>query len=233
MRITGLEATVAPMAGVRAVLFDFGNTLFAHASLADTVVAVAHGLGVEVSHDWARTFSTDVQQAAHTDDELRHPRDLDAQVWFERWHVLYGRADHDIPGLGAAVYAGMHHPASWLPFHDTARTLQRLHAAGVPVGVVSNTGWDVRDVFAAHGLDQLVRHFVLSYEVGAVKPSPAIFLAACGALGVEPSAALMVGDDVAADGGATRAGLRSLLLPLVGLGGDNGVGAAADFALAI
>lgn len=232
MRITGVEATVADMAGERGVLFDFGNTLFGHAPLHDTVLAAAHRLGADVSPEWAREFSDGVHVAAHTAVELRHPRDLDAAVWFERWHVLYARADDEVPGLGAAVYAGMHAPLSWVPFAETIRTLQRLSAAAVPVAVVSNTGWDIRDVFVAHGLDQFVDHFLLSYEVGAVKPAPAIFLAACEAIGAEPSSTLMVGDDIAADGGATRAGLRSLLLPLVELGSDNGVGAAADLVLA-
>lgn len=232
MRVTGVEATVARMAGVRGVLFDFGNTLFAHASLTETVAQVARRLDADVTHDWAVNFADGVQREAHTADELRHPRDLDDAVWFERWHVLYARADDDVPGLADALYEEMHRPLSWQPFAATARTLQRLHAADVPVAVVSNTGWDVRAVFQAHGLDHLVRHFVLSYEVGAVKPSPAIFLAGCAALGTEPAATLMVGDDITADGGATRAGLRSLLLPLVELGGDNGVGAAADLALA-
>lgn len=232
MRITGVEATVARMAGVRGVLFDFGNTLFAHASLADTVAAAARTLGAEVGPDWASDFAEAVQHDAHAADELSHPRDLDAVVWFDRWHVLYARSDDELPGLGAAVYHEMHHPLSWLPFATAARTLQRLRAADVPVVVVSNTGWDVRTVFVAHGLDRLVQQFVLSYEIGAVKPSPAIFLAGCAALGTDPNETLMVGDDIAADGGATRAGLRSLLLPLVGLAEDNGVGAAADLALA-
>lgn len=232
MRITGVEATVAAMAGVRGVLFDFGNTLFAHAPLHETVLAAAHRLGADVSPEWAREFSDGVQLAAHTADELQHPRDLDAAVWFERWHLLYSCADDEVPGLGAAVYAEMHRPLSWLPFAETVRTLRRLRSAAVPVAIVSNTGWDIRDVFVAHGLDQLVDHFLLSYEVGALKPSPVIFLAACEAIGAEPSLTLMVGDDIAADGGATRAGLRSLLLPLVELGSDNGVGAAADLVLA-
>ena len=65
--------------------------------------------------------------------------------------------------------------------------------------------------------------FVLSYEVGAVKPSEAIFQAACVALGVDPRDVLMIGDDPVADAGAVRAGIRTLLLPALSTGAANGV----------
>jgi HAD superfamily hydrolase (TIGR01549 family) len=97
----------------------------------------------------------------------------------------------------------------------------------MPLAVVSNTGWDVRTVFAARDLLHLVHTFVLSYEVGAVKPSPQIFHDACRALHVQPQHALMVGDDPVADAGAVRAGLRTLLLPALPPGAANGVEAAA------
>ena len=47
-----------------------------------------------------------------------------------------------------------------------------------------------------------VRTFVLSYEVGEVKPSPEIFLEACFRLHADPAETLMVGDDPVADAGA-------------------------------
>ena len=233
MRVTGLEATVGRMVRVRGVLFDFGNTLFAHAPLAETVALAARRLGAEVSTSWATDFAATVDSAAHTEDELRHPRDLDAAVWYERWHLLYACADGEIPGLGAAVYDGMHDPWSWTPFVDSIETLVRLHHVGVPMVIVSNTGWDIRTVFAAYGLTSLVDRFVLSYEVGAVKPSPTIFRAACAAIDLSPSQVLMVGDDTRADGGATRSGVRTLLVPTMRPGADNGIAAAADLVVGI
>ncbi len=41
--------------------------------------------------------------------------------------------------------------------------------------LASDTGWDVRPVFAAHGLDELVDAFELSYEHGVCKPDARIF----------------------------------------------------------
>lgn len=211
------------MSEVRGVLFDFGNTLFAHASLADTIAACCRQLRWPAPAGWAGALAARVEAAAHTPDELRRGRDLDAEVWRTRWRVLYALADEEVPGLGAAVYEAMHDPSQWVPYAHTVPTLHTLAAAGVPVAIVSNTGWDVRTVLAAHGLSGSVRSAVLSCEVGLVKPSVGIFVLACARLAVAPGEVLMVGDDVVADGGAARAGLRTLLLPVMEPGADNGL----------
>ncbi len=168
-----------------------------------------------------------VDAAAHTVEELQHPRDFDSDVWYARWHVLYGLGDNEVPGLGAAVYEAMHDPLQWRPYATSVETVARIHAAGVPIAIVSNTGWDVRTVFIAHHLDQLVSAYVLSYEIGSVKPARAIFDAACDALGVAANECLMVGDDARTDSGAVAAGLRVLLLPALASGSDNGLEAAS------
>jgi FMN phosphatase YigB (HAD superfamily) len=96
--------------------------------------------------------------------------------------------------------------------------------------VVSNIGFDIRPIFAAWGLTELVDAFVLSYEVGRCKPDPGIFLRACGMLGVDPEQTLMVGD-TPADAGAVRAGCAVLVLPAADPGRENGLGAVLDLAL--
>ena len=209
------------MSTVRAVLFDFGNTLFAHDSLATTIARCSERLGSQMGSDRAAEIAATIDSAAHTTAELRHPRDLDAAVWQQRWAVLYGLADRDVDGLGAALLADMHDPERWLPFTATGTVLGALHASDVRVGVVSNTGWDVRTAFARHGLDELVDSYTLSYEAGCTKPDPRIFQLACAALEVEPGNTLMVGDDPRADSGAVAAGLRVLLLPPTPPGTDN------------
>jgi HAD superfamily hydrolase (TIGR01509 family) len=208
---------------VEAVLFDFGNTLFGHAPLADTVARAAALVGIELDAGRCARLAEDIDGAAMHPDELAHGRDLDATVWRDRWQILYGRADATAAGLGATIDRLMHDPREWQPFASTAGTLRALHAVGVRVGVVSNTGWDIRTVFARHGLDGCVDTFVLSYEAGVVKPDPAIFLLAAGRLGATPAATVMVGDDPHADSGAVRAGIRTVLVPLVDFGAENGL----------
>jgi len=61
--------------------------------------------------------------------------------------------------------------------------------------------------------------------VGVEKPDPAIFLAACAALGSAPERTLLVGDSHIADGGGVLAGLTVLLLPQVPRGAERGLSA--------
>ena len=78
--------------------------------------------------------------------------------------------------------------------------------------MVSNIAFDVRPAFAAIGADDDVDEFVLSFEVGAVKPSPGIFETALTRLGVAAADALMIGDSEEADGGAVNVGCRFALV---------------------
>lgn len=210
---------------IRGVLFDFGYTLFAHASLADTIRECADALGRAIDSEEASELASRIDAAAMTPDEIRHPRDLDPDVWSARWKILYALADDVVNGLGEAINRAMHDPGAWVPFSGTRSTLQTLHAHDVPIGVISNTGWDVRAVFQAHRLDAFVRSFTLSYEAGVVKPDARIFWRGCESIGVAAADALMVGDDPRSDGGGAAAGLRTLLLPLAPIGGDNGLDA--------
>ncbi|MZD08038.1 HAD-IA family hydrolase, partial [Streptomyces sp. SID5785] len=104
------------------------------------------------------------------------------------------------------LYDRSTHPAAWRPYPDAAGLLRALRERGVPVGVVSNIGWDPRPVFVEHGLDPYVDAYVLSYRHGATKPDPRLFTAALDALGVAAGDTLMVGDDRRADGGAAALG---------------------------
>ena len=97
-------------------------------------------------------------------------------------------------------------PACWTPYPDTAAVLSGLHRRGVKTAVVSNIAFDLRPAFEALGTAGFVDDFVLSFEVGAVKPDPAIFQAALDRLDVPAGRTLMVGDSDEADGGARALG---------------------------
>src|SRR2546423_11590090 len=109
-------------------------------------------------------------------------------------------------------------PQSWVPYADTRAPLGAVRRRGLKVGVVSNVPADLRPVFGKHGLDSLVDSYTHSFEVGAEKPDPAVFLAAAKSLGGKPSETLMEGDHAVARG-AERAGMRVFILP-TGVDGD-------------
>lgn len=223
-------ASYAAIVEVRGVLFDFGNTLFAHDPLSSTIAACSGRLGVPMSQELAIDLAQRIDAAAMSSDELAYPRDLDAAVWSRRWHILYGIADEWAERLGDAINADMHDPLSWAPYTHSAATLRALHANGLAIGIVSNTGWDIRTVFSAHSMIEFVSSFTLSYEAGAVKPDRQIFDAACESLQLTPQEVVMVGDDPRADSGAVLAGIRTLLLPVLPPRTDNRIGSVIDFA---
>ena len=80
------------------------------------------------------------------------------------------------------------------PYPDAAPALGRLRLMGIRSAVVSN--WDVslRDVLSEVGLGGLVDEIVVSAEVGAKKPDPAIVEFALRRLRCPAGKALLVGD---------------------------------------
>ena len=72
--------------------------------------------------------------------------------------------------------------------------------------MVDGVGVPCGDVCASVG------EFVLSFEVGAVKPNPEIFNTALDRLGVAAADAVMVGDSEEADGGARELGCGFVLV---------------------
>lgn len=103
---------------------------------------------------------------------------------------------------------------AFLPVDGAVDACRALAAAGLKLAVVSN--WDVglHDHLRAIGLDSLADTVVTSAEVGAPKPSPAIFELALQRLGTTADRAVHVGDDAADAEGARAAGVRFEPAPL-------------------
>ncbi|MEU8761580.1 HAD-IA family hydrolase [Streptomyces sp. NPDC048659] len=232
---------------MKGVMFDFSGTLLRVESTAHWLDAVLAETDVRLSGD---EFAHAVERLTaygalpggpsplRVPDGLRtlwDERDLDTERHRAAYSGLTEAAGITDPALVRALYDRHMSPAAWQPYPDTARTLGELSRAGVRVAVVSNIGWDLRPVFRAHGLDEWVDLYALSFEVGVQKPDPAIFRYACDGLGLAPAETLMVGDDRTADGGALALGARvhfvdhlpvdrrpEGLRPVFGLLGDPG-----------
>ncbi|KAH7404898.1 hypothetical protein KP509_15G049100 [Ceratopteris richardii] len=95
---------------------------------------------------------------------------------------------------------------------DAGKTFEALRQAGVKVGVVSNFDTRLRPLLNALNCGHWFDAMAISAEVGAEKPNPAIFSAACELLGVHEQDAVHVGDDRRNDiWGARDAGCDALL----------------------
>jgi len=229
-----------PHRRVAAVLFDFHGTLAQVEEPVAWVSRAAESCGVTLERARATVLADRLLTAGRAGGPLPHrvpphlaevwaDRDLDERAHRAAYTGLAATVDCGVDGLAEALYERLRRPEGWLPYADTADTLRGLRAAGTRVAVVSNIGFDIRPLFRAWGLAELVDAWALSYEIGRCKPDPAIFLRACGLLGVDPEQALMVGDSPA-DAGAVAAGCATLLLPAAGPGRANGLDAALRLA---
>jgi HAD superfamily hydrolase (TIGR01509 family) len=212
---------------LRAVLFDWGDTLFHAPHAPEVIVSFARSSGVPISGARAREMWDEIWLAGKTPEEIAKGRDLSMEAHQRVWVDLFGQLDRVVPGLSSALYERVMDPRSWVPFADTRATLEAVRRRGLKVGVVSNVPADLRPVFAKHGLAGLVDSYTHSFEVGAEKPDPAVFLAAAKSLGVTPSETLMVGDHEV-DRGAERAGMRVLILPMKFDGDVRGLGRVSE-----
>lgn len=80
------------------------------------------------------------------------------------------------------------------PPSATLDTLAAFKAAGWRIGLVSNITAETQLQWPGSPLAPYFDTTAFSAEVGAAKPEPAIYLAACNALGVEPAGCVYVGD---------------------------------------
>jgi HAD superfamily hydrolase (TIGR01493 family) len=199
---------------MRAVLFDFGDTLFRRRGGPHAIIEAARALGREVGETEAAAMWSTIQARARTPEELAKGRDLSPEAHRAAWTELYSQADALAPGVGTLLYEWEVSPERWEAFPDTLPTLAALRAANVGLGVVSDTGWDIRPILDLHGWLDWFGTIVLSCEHGVAKPAPSLFLAGCNSLGVRPDETLMVGDNPLTDGGAADAGLTALILPV-------------------
>ena len=104
-------------------------------------------------------------------------------------------------------------PYGMRAFDDVAPTLDLLKMRGLTLGIISNMNRRGDDLTDSLGLTPYVDFTVTSLEVGAEKPHPPIFLAALARAGVEPMAAVHVGDQIESDvEGARSIGINPVLL---------------------
>jgi HAD superfamily hydrolase (TIGR01509 family) len=212
----GEAAQAGSVPPIEAVLFDFSNTLFRMVPVEEWVrrIAARTGRGGMLSAPGAADAVADRVAEAMALPEVAAAqvgRDLSKERHRTAMRALFARVEF-LAGVEDAAYEEMCAPDAWLPYPDTGPVLRGLRERGVPVGIVSDFGWDLRVHLVHSGLDGLVDSVVLSCDLGREKPDPQLFLKACAELGADPRRSLMVGDNPARDGGANAAGLRAFVL---------------------
>ncbi|MFM7596831.1 MAG: HAD family hydrolase [Actinomycetota bacterium] len=206
---------------VEAVIFDWGGTLtpwhdidlvdmwlaYAQAFEASDPRDLAESLAGEERARWQRQQSTSGADGTGTLDHLFGAVGIDVST----------------PRHGRALAAYLAH---WEPHTladpDAVDLLAALRTRGIRVGVLSNTiwpRWHHEAVFSRDGLLPLIDAAVYSSEIAFAKPHASAFEAALASVGVQPGAAVFVGDRPWDDvHGAQEVGMRAVLVPHSRLG---------------
>ncbi len=210
---------------MKAVFFDAGNTLLhPHPSVSEVcrVVLARHGHEIACEDLEPRLHHADelYESRYRSDDTFWTSEERASDLWSQMYAAvllelgLNGRADV----LGREIYDEFGDSRWWKTFPDVIPGLERLKAAGLRLGMISN--WDSRLPDLCHGLG-ISAHFdfiLSSANIGLHKPNPRIFELALRRAGIEASQACHVGDHYYADVlGARSAGLEPILLDRNGL----------------
>jgi putative hydrolase of the HAD superfamily len=102
---------------------------------------------------------------------------------------------------------------NYLVFADVMPSLHRLRQAGVKRAVISNADDDVTELCTRLDFAHEMNLIVTSAVVGWEKPDVRTFRAALDPLGIDPGAALHIGDQPRSDiAGAVATGMRAALI---------------------
>jgi len=204
---------------IRAVLFDFSGTLFRleqdESWLTELTNHDGEPLDIEAQAELMRRMTAPVGQVVELDAEHVHAwqhRDRDPALHRKVYLEVLKKSGVPHFDQAEALYNRLIDPSQWTPYPDTEAALKAAAERGLKVGVLSNIAFDIRPAFTARGWDAYVDEFVLSFEVGAVKPELEIFRKAVESLGVPATETLMVGDSEEADGGARALGCEFALV---------------------
>jgi putative hydrolase of the HAD superfamily len=213
---------------IRAVTFDVTHTLIHSPRLGEIYAEVLgrHGAGIE-PEEARRLISVVWQEMSCSADPGRdrfatHPEG--ERGWWLRFLERMCEL-REVPPPSRFAAAELFHrfgmAAAWEVYPEVPGVLAELVHRGLRLGVVSN--WDHRlpGLLADLGLARFFGAVAYSGAAGVEKPDRRIFLQALDELGVEPAAALHVGDGRLEDvEGAVAAGMKALHLTRSAGGGD-------------
>src|SRR3954469_16780922 len=199
------------IARIKAISLDLDDTLWPIWPTIERAEKVLHDWLVDNAPMTAALFSTpsalrDIRDYMATNrPELKH--DL-SSVRRESIRLALYRAGED-PLLAEAAFEVFFAERQRVMLFDDALPALEFLAGRYPIVALSNGNADVHRV----GIGRFFRASISAREFGVGKPDPRIFLAACGAVDVQPDQVLHIGDDVTLDAlGALNAGMQAAWL---------------------
>lgn len=209
--------------GVKAVLFDAGNTLIYVDPYRLAEMFAAEGL--EADADRVVAAERVARRALHEAVGGGH-QGTEPEVWRGYFLTLFrelGVPDASMEAVGRRLREthAADHLWTWVA-PGTEEALDELRRDGFRLAVISNADGRMEDLLVRTGLRSWFEFVLDSAVVGSAKPDPEIFLEACRRLSLPPDACLYVGDLGPVDhAGATAVGMQAVLLDPVGLHGSD------------
>jgi putative hydrolase of the HAD superfamily len=203
------EPIIPESSPIKAVCLDIDDTLL------DSEAAARQALKELIGNDaawpvWKRL--TDRYYARFLTREITFEN-----MCVERTRAFYSAFGEKISTVEAAKrenkrMIAMQH--AWRLFDDSQPCLHWLRSHGLRTAVITNAPSTYqRDKINAIGLGDAFDTIAISAEIGAAKPDPRIFHAACANLHLHPSQVLHIGDRLDQDAiAATQAGMRGIWL---------------------
>lgn len=191
---------------LKGVLFDWDMTLartLGDVPRSQILTALFQRGGYICSHEAVQEAITHYQQQAqnHGTHSLRNAipqTQQDIAQYYQQLLVLLG-----FPKISMEKALELYHDYANLPtslYEDTRPTLQRLQGQGFVMGIVSNHTQVARKMMqkeVGHYIPN--HHIIISDEIGAYKPIPAVFQQAARQLKLPPEQCAFVGDNLEVD----------------------------------
>ncbi len=208
------------MADTRAVLFDFGGTLFDYETTAPGeragLIELAQAAGITAaSQDIRRAYRAALKTVFY--QYLPRPYYLHRDMFQDALQATAAQFGTIFTQEQLARYRVAQHQRREQDFQlrdGVTETLAALRQRGLHLGIVSNADNDqFSHLLQLSQLDPCFDSLLSSEDAQSCKPDPAIFSHALAQAGCAPDQAYFVGDSLQQDiAGANRAGMRSVLI---------------------
>jgi putative hydrolase of the HAD superfamily len=197
-----------------AVFFDVDFTLIYPGPTFDgegyRQFAARHGVNVDPSSFTPAVASASVELDRAQDDIYR------PELFIRYARRVLEQMGGDGPGLETCAreiydeWAACQH---FSLYDDVQPVLEQLHAAGLRIGLISNTHRCLASLQSHFELEPYITAALSSSDHGYMKPHPSIFEAALRLLDARPTESVMVGDSLNHDiRGARQVGMNGVLI---------------------
>ncbi len=147
-----------------------------------------------------------VESVVHRSDAWRQAQcgEIDLSSYWQAVGHQLGLTSDDLASLRHDFYSGDQLD------QELVALIRDLRAAGVRIGLLTNNTLDLEDTLYNLSLNRLFDTWVISAQIGVMKPDPLAYRAILHALGVSPGQAILVDDFAANTEGARAVGMHAI-----------------------